>query len=142
MYTMPRFDMYTPIHKAVRRVMFETAIALARTDFNAADEVEEATRSVSACTLFLREHAEHEDREVVPLVARLDPELGATLEREHPELERMTIDVESLWPRLASLDVPVARGQMGAELLRRFQALVAAHLRHMERDRNSNFIRK
>jgi hemerythrin-like domain-containing protein len=134
MLTTPRFDMYTPIHKALRRVMFETAIALARTDFNDADEVAAATRSVSDCATFMREHAEHEDRELVPLIARLDPELGAALEREHPELERLTIDTESLWPRLEALDVPVGRAQMGAELARRFQTLVAAQLRHMDRE--------
>jgi hypothetical protein len=134
MFTAPRFDMYTPIHKALRRVMFETAVSLARTDFNATDEVASAMQGVTACMTFLREHAEHEDREVVPVIARLDPELGAVLDREHPELERLAIDVESLWPRLAPLDAPAARGQLGGELLRRFQAMVAAQLLHMERE--------
>jgi hypothetical protein len=134
MFTTPRFDMYTPIHKTLRRVMFETAISLARADFNATDEVASAMQSVSACVAFLREHAEHEDREVVPVLARLDPALAEVLDREHPELERMAIDVESLWPRLAPLDVPAARAQLGGELLRRFQALVAAQLLHMDRE--------
>jgi hypothetical protein len=131
MLTTPRFDMYTPIHKTLRRVMFETAITLARTDFNDAAEVAAATRSVSGCVTFMREHAEHE---LVPLIARLEPELGAALEGEHPELERMAIDVEGLWPRIEALDVPAGRAQMGAELARRFQTLVAAQLRHMDRE--------
>jgi len=134
MFTTPRFDMYTPIHKTLRRVMFETAISLARADFNDTDEVAVAMQSVSVCVAFLREHAEHEDREVVPVIARLDPELAAVLDREHPELERLAIDVESLWPRLQPLDVPAARAQLGAELLRRFQAMVAAQLVHMDRE--------
>ena len=45
MFTASRFDMYTPIHKSLRRVMFETAISLARTDFTAADEDASASRA-------------------------------------------------------------------------------------------------
>jgi hemerythrin-like domain-containing protein len=134
MTSTARLDSFTPIHKALRRLFFEAAVQLARTDFAAPDEVEAAARSVAECLTWLREHAEHEDREVLPVIARLDAQLAAELSLEHPELERLAIDVDSLWPRLAALDVPGARAQMGAELLRRFQALIAAQLRHMDRE--------
>ena len=134
MTTIARLDLFTPIHKGLRRALFETAILLARTDFSTPDEVDLATQSVATCFDFLREHAEHEDRELLPVIARLDAALVAQLRVEHPELERLAIDVESLWPRIAALDLPLARAQLGAELSRRFQTIVAAQLRHMDRE--------
>jgi hypothetical protein len=113
--------------------LFETAIALGRTDFTSPVETEAAEKRVTECLTYLREHAEHEDRHVVPEVARLAPELAATLAEEHPALERAAIEIDSLWPRFAPLG-PEERLAMGAELQRRFQALVAMQLRHMDRE--------
>ena len=88
-------------------------------------ETAAAEKLVAECLGFLREHAEHEDRHVLPEIARLAPELAAAMAEEHPELERAAIAVDSLWPRLAPLG-PEERQAMGGELQRRFQALVAA----------------
>ena len=126
-------DNLTPIHKALRRSLFETAIALARTDFEAAAEVDAAQRAVSTCFEYLREHAAHEDRHVIPLIARLDAELADALELAHPELERTSIAIESLWPRLAPL-AGAERSAMGAELCRRFLAFVAMQVSHMDKE--------
>jgi hypothetical protein len=129
----PRFDGFTPIHKALRRQLFETAIALARTDFASEVETEGAARSVETCLLWLREHAEHEDRHVMPALADLASWLANDLAREHVELERAAIQVDVLFPKLGALDA-AGRLQLGAELVRRFQAYVAMQLRHMERE--------
>ena len=126
-------DLFTPIHKGLRKTLFETAIALGRTDFLSPQETAAAERLVGECLTFLREHAEHEDRHVLPEIARLAPELAAAMAEEHPELERAAIAVDSLWPRLAPLG-PEERQAMGGELARRFQALVAMQLRHMDRE--------
>ncbi len=134
MLTTARLDTLTPIHKGLRRALFETAMELGRTDFAAPEEVAAATQKVAETLGFLREHAEHEDREVIPVVARLDPALGDQLHIDHPELERLAIAVESLWPRLEALDVPLGRAQMGGEIARRFNALVAAQVAHMDRE--------
>lgn len=126
-----RPDPLTPIHKGLRRSLFETAVLLARTDFADAAESAAAQHSVATCLEFLREHAEHEDRHMVPAVAKHDPKLAAALETAHPRLERMAIAVDTLWPRFAPLDA-AARRTLGGELQRRFQAFVAEQLLHMD----------
>jgi hypothetical protein len=128
-----RIDLFTPIHKGLRRNLFETAIALGRTDFTSPLETAAAEKLVGECLGFLREHAEHEDRHVLPEIARLAPVLAAAMAEEHPELERAAIAIDSLWPRFAPLG-PEERLAMGGELARRFQALVALQLRHMDRE--------
>jgi hypothetical protein len=126
-----RIDLMTPFHKGLRRALYDTALTLARTDFSTAEQVSAAQEAVATCFEYLREHAEHEDRHLVPLLAGFDPELAATIEAAHPHLERLAIAIDSLWPRLAPLDGP-ARAALGAELLRRFQTFVAEQLLHMD----------
>ncbi|HXJ20599.1 MAG TPA: hemerythrin domain-containing protein [Polyangia bacterium] len=131
--TQNRLDTLTPIHKGIRRSLFETAMALARTDFAAPEEIATAQHQVASCFGFLREHAEHEDRHVIPEVLRRDPVLGETLELAHPRLERMSIEIDSLWPRFVPLP-DGARRALGLELIRRFQTFVAEQLLHMDQE--------
>jgi len=131
--TTPRLDPFTPIHKALRRILFETAMTRGRTDFASADETDAARQAVAACFGFLHEHAEHEDRHVVPLVATLSPDLAEVLASEHPDLQHGAMVVTSIWPRLERFD-RAGRLALGAELTRRFHLLTAAPLRHMDRE--------
>jgi hypothetical protein len=126
-----RPDPLTPIHKGLRRSLFETALTLSRTDFADSTETAQAQAAVATCFEFLREHAAHEDRHTQPVLAKADPELAAIIAAAHPHLERMAIAIDSLWPRFAPLDAP-ARTALGAELSRRFQGFVAEQLLHMD----------
>lgn len=133
MTNAPRYDMFTPIHKGLRRTMFETAMRLGRTDFASLDDVAATQRQVVQCMTYLREHAEHEDRHVIPRLAAIAPELAADLEAAHPQLEHAALDIECMGQRLATL--PAAeREAMGGEMLRRLHGLIAEQLRHMERE--------
>jgi hypothetical protein len=138
-----RLDLFTAIHKGLRRSLFVTAMELASADFSDASSVARAHAAVDTCFAFLREHADHEDHHVVPRIAALAPALADQLAAEHPRLERAALEVESLWPRLIVLTAPapwevkdrVAVCQMlGAELVRRFQALIAGQIHHMDRE--------
>jgi len=131
--TQTRVDPLTPIHKGIRRSLFETAMALGRTDFTVPQETAAAEQQVALCFGFLREHAEHEDRHTIPEVLQRDRALGETLELAHPRLERLAIEIDSLWPRFAALPA-AGRAALGAELCRRFQGFVAEQLLHMDQE--------
>jgi len=128
-----RVDMFTPIHKGMRRLLFETAMAISRTDFGAPDEVAATEALLFNCLGFLEDHAAHEDRHVVPQLARLDPEFAAAMAPEHPALERAAREIEWLWERLRPLAGP-ARVALGGDIQRRFHAYVADQLRHMDKE--------
>lgn len=129
-----RVDLFTPIHKALRRLMFDTAVLLGQTDFASASAAGVAQVAMDGCLGFLREHAEHEDHHLVPAMAITSPDLVQAMATEHPDLERAAIAAESLWPRLAPLTSAAERAFLGAELTRRFNTFVAAQLRHMDRE--------
>ena len=132
-----RFDMFTPIHKALRRSLFETAIALGRTDFavRRTRPPPPSTRSPTAWS-FLREHAEHEDRQVLPEIARLAPELAAII-RDEPPRAGAGRD-RGRQPVAAAGGAAGRRAEerqaLGGELLRRFHVFLADELLHMDRE--------
>jgi hypothetical protein len=128
-----RLDSFAPIHKAFRRQLFETAVALARADFASEEETAAAAQAVETCFGYLREHAEHEDRHVMPIVTNLAPGLAEELAGEHVALERAMLDIGCLFPKLATL-ASSQRLALGAELGRRFHTFVADQLLHMGRE--------
>ena len=128
-----RVDLFSLIHKGVRRVLFDTAMELSRADFAAADETERAGAAIRRCFGLLREHADHEDREIQPWITRFSPAVASVLAAEHVALEKAAIAVESLLPRLAAA-APEERLAMGAEMQRRFHLLVSDQLRHLDRE--------
>ena len=128
-----RVDLFTLVHKGIRRTLFDTLLALGRADLARDEDVAAARAAVARCFDFLREHAEHEDRHILPVLVRLAPGFAAALEAEHVALEKAAIDIESLFPRLAA--APAAqRPAMGRESFRRMTLLVADQLRHLERE--------
>lgn len=128
-----RVDLYGAIHKGLRALMFETVGTVARTDFGRDEETGQALAAVERLLLFLEEHAGHEDDVVMPELQRLCPETYATLAHDHARTDGLAGEVGQVCARIRG-----ARGEqrvaMGRRLHGRLCALVAEHLRHMERE--------
>jgi hypothetical protein len=130
---MNRHDLYTAVHKGVRAALFQTASRIDRTDF--ADPAEAGAAALAARTLVraLASHAAHEDREVMPVLQRLAPEVHADLQADHARTEGMADEVLATVDRLAV--APAAeRPSLGRRLHDQLWRLTAEHLRHMERE--------
>jgi hypothetical protein len=128
-----RVDSFTLVHKGIRRCLFDTLLIIGRTDFSQDEDLAGARAAVARCFDFLREHAEHEDRHIVPVLARLAPWFAGALAAEHVELEKAAIAIEALFPRVATASAG-ERPVMGREMFRRMTLLVADQLRHLERE--------
>src|SRR5689334_20975733 len=99
---MTRVDLYGAVHKGLRVQLFETAALVGRTDFTRAREASEVAERVARLTSFLCEHAEHEDRIVLPVLAEIAPELAADLRADHARVEGLGAEVAKLGLRLQS----------------------------------------
>lgn len=130
---MQRFDLYRPIHKAIRTLLFETTQLCARTDFG--DELESARAAAAVRRLagFLHEHAEHEDDVIGPQVERLAPDLAADLRNDHARVGGLESELVALAERLCAAQGS-ERLSLGRRLQDRLGHLVAEHLMHLERE--------
>lgn len=129
---MQRFDLYTHIHKAIRALLFDTIEVVGRTDFRRADELAGTFATVRRTIRLTREHAEHEDREIHPILHRLAPEVAADLEAGHDRFDGVDMEVEKLLARMEGANTTSdERVSLGRKLHDLLGPLVADHLLHM-----------
>ena len=136
--TTTRVDLYTSIHKAIRQILFDLSSMEGRTDYgDRASSAGLADRAIRALQL-VTEHAEHEDREVLPELRRHAPAVEERLSAQHVDLEALAQEALACAARLSTTD-DAERRSAGAALHILVNRLVAGHLDHMaleERDAN------
>lgn len=130
---MTRFDLYVPVHKGLRALLFDAAALVARTEFSSPEEATGALTAVQDALRFLAAHIEHEDGVVMPEIARLAPELFADLQADHARVAGLETEIARLVERLRDAG-STERCALGRKLCERFTRLVAEHVVHMERE--------
>lgn len=124
-----RVDLFSTVHKGLRALLFELSNEVARVDL-ADPGLDALLAQVGRACAFLDEHAHQEDALVVPALRQVAPELATALDREHRMLE--TIQTEVVGAAGALARTPTA--ELGAQLLRVVNRLIAAQLAHMNRE--------
>src|SRR5262245_6427048 len=127
---MARFDLYTHVHKALRALLFDAVSAVGRTDFARESELPATLAALRRTLRLARRHAEHEDRDIHPLLHRLAPELAADLEAGHERFEGVERELEGWLTRIEGAS-PAERVSLGRRVHETLGGLVAEHLRHM-----------
>lgn len=130
---MPRPDLYRPIHKAIRALLFETTGLCARTDFADVRGARQAAQALRRLCAFLHEHAQHEDAVIGPELLRLAPDLAADLRNDHARLGGLEAELVDLAGRLDG-ERSSERFSLGLRVQDRLGRLVAEHLGHLERE--------
>ena len=125
-----RYDLATTIHKAVRKLLFEQALLLARCDFRDEAACRGACAELERVFVLLREHADQEDDVIFPALAQLDAALAHEAARQHLGLEQYMRDLERTAVSLR-LATSSERLELGNALTQRFNQYVAAQLAHL-----------
>jgi hypothetical protein len=137
-------DLFTPIHKAIRSMIYDLGGRLQRLDF--ADKTastlvledlqhEFANAVTGTCILcLLHSHAGHEERDVFPSMASIDPALIRALVDDHQEISRRLSVLSQMANALAAVDSPAERISAGAQLNRAANEFFAYYLTHMNRE--------
>lgn len=126
-----RFDLYTNVHKGLRKALFETGYAIGRTDADNDAEFAALTDQCREVFHFLDEHGVNEDRYLLALLE--SKETGAAQHNldEHHEIDAMVRRLEEELNRLNTLP----QGER-APALRAFYAqyndFLSRYLLHME----------
>ena len=127
---MPRFDLFTAIHKALRAMIYETGGALQTADF--ADE-QGARRAVAVLRPALGQMQHHHDLEeehVFPMVRPFEEEMILDLQAQHDQVERL-LAVAGAAADEATSAAGASRVGAGNDLNRRYNELTALFLEHL-----------
>lgn len=80
---MSRFNTFNQVHKALRAMLYDTALTLQQTYFGDAEEAETALEKVRAVVDVFDKHAAHEDQFILPAVEQYEPSIVDVFVQEH-----------------------------------------------------------
>ena len=137
-------DLFTPIHKGLRSMLYGLSSRLQTNDFSDL----EATRTLvndlendfaiarsAGCTLcILSQHANDEEASIFPDAARAGNELITTLIEEHHDLARREASIAHSAHALLAMENPEGRAEAGVRLNQSANELLAAYIAHMNRE--------
>ena len=126
---MPRFDLVTSIHKAIRAMVYETGGALQTADF-ADERGAGAAEKLGPVLVLLQEHHDNEEQFVFPELAPYEPELVGELQAQHDEVVRLISIAGGALDAVRSA-TDGSRIGAGVDLNRRYNELAAFYLEHL-----------
>ncbi len=128
---LPRTDFYTMVHKGLRKRLFEAVVLAGTTDHADSDQRARLALTVRDVVRVLREHAEHEETFLHPIIASVLPEVAGSLRLEHEEHHRELDEVERAF-EVAAAEKTAAVGHRAYRALARFTARFLAHIEEEE----------
>ncbi|MDA4131018.1 MAG: hemerythrin domain-containing protein [Thaumarchaeota archaeon] len=141
---MPRVDLFTPIHKGVRSMIYVLGNDLQVADFTderatgelvAKLEYDLELATSSSCILcLLHEHAGNEDKYLFPQVHPFEPEMVEQLIQEHREVVRRLGGISKFLGELKATTASGKRIDMGIKLNQMVDDLFAFYLTHLAKE--------
>ena len=140
---LPREDLFTPIHKGIRSMIYELGAKLQKADFTDLSATEAIVTQLkhnlqsanSTCIVcMLHEHAGHEEQSIFPQIAPHDSTIVDTMIQAHVEITRQVVEIAKVADELVQLKSNDQRMQNGAKLNTLVNALFAYYLAHLNNE--------
>jgi hemerythrin superfamily protein len=140
---IPREDLFTPIHKGIRSMIYELGTKLQKVDFTDLSATEAIVSQLkhnlqsanSTCIVcMLHEHAGHEEESIFPQIAPHDSKVVDTLIQAHAEITKQVLEISKVADQLVQLKDNDQRMEMGAKLISMVNNLFAYYLAHLNNE--------
>jgi len=130
----PRADLFTPIHKGVRSLIYDLGRTVQSADVSDPKVLADLLSRLEHDLSMLHEHGRHEDNHILPPLREVDPKAARVFIDDHAEIGRKLDAVrECISSIRAGLGQPDIL-ERGAKLNRALNALTAHYLAHMNRE--------
>jgi hypothetical protein len=139
----PREDLFTPIHKTIRSMIYDLGTKLQKTDFidvaatNAIlPQLKHNLQSAnSTCIIcMLHEHGGHEDQSIFPQLTPFDSKAVDAMIQEHVEITRQMVEISKVADELSQLNDKSQRIEMGNKLNSMVNNLLVSYLVHLNNE--------
>lgn len=125
-----RDDLFTHIHKAIRRGLFDVTVQVGRTDWSDDLDVGEVLRAWGPMLALLRSHTRHEDEHLLRPLDAVDAPVAGRIDDEHRHLDDLLDAVADA----LSLAVTTRDPLDGLAAYRDLNRFIAAYLPHLHEE--------
>jgi len=129
---MSRDDLFTMIHKVLRKGLFDTCMLAGATDYDDPSAVERLRDAWQRCDMMLRGHSDHEHNIIQAPLEALSPGATVAFDAEHDQIHRMLDELNTQSAALAEEADAAGRARRGLEFYRAINRLVGAALPHFD----------
>jgi len=129
-----RYNIFYGIHKALRAMLYETAIELQRTDFNNDDEAETILMNIMTVVDLFDKHAYVEDNLVFPSVEKYEPSVIDAFEQEHVKNHELYGKLRAFVAIFVPLKTNEEKIQLGSAIRKIFVEFLVFNLEHMAKE--------
>lgn len=131
---MLRFNIFNMLHKALRAMLYDTALTLQQTSFTNKDEAIAAFKKLNEVIEAFEQHGHHEDSMVIPVIEKFQPAITASFEKDHIDDRKMGDDLKHLQNIYLSLQSQQERIIAGSAITKTFVDYMIFNLNHMQRE--------
>ncbi|MCL9684905.1 haloalkane dehalogenase [Legionella maioricensis] len=125
----PKFSFYTTIHKAIRKVLFDTCFMAGQTDFSDKNEAITFSEKFSGLMSLLNNHALHEETYIHPLLD--EKEIFTSVDEEHAQLEEELQRLEQMLRIACENEDQSVCYELGNHFYLAFNEFVHRYLHHL-----------
>lgn len=139
----PREDLFTPIHKSIRSMIYRLGSQLQKTDFTDQSATESMVAQLkqnlqyanSNCIIcLLHDHSGHEDESIFPQIAQFESKAVEEVIQEHVAVTKRIIEISTVADELVQLKDNGERIDAGNRLNRLVNSLFAYYLAHLNKE--------
>jgi Hemerythrin HHE cation binding domain len=131
---MQRYNTFNMIHKALRAMLYDTALTLQQTYFADREEAAFALEKVNEVVFAFEQHGMHEDTILMPVIEKYDPETIASFEQEHVNDRSMGEKLKHLQRIYNAARTSEERVIAGSAISKEFRDYMIFNLEHMQRE--------
>jgi tRNA U34 5-carboxymethylaminomethyl modifying enzyme MnmG/GidA len=131
---MKRYNTFYQIHKALRALLFETAIMVQHTDFTNEDQASATAKRIAEAVAIFDSHAHTEDNFILPVIELYEPAVATLFEAEHVQDMELSNRLSSLLNELSSNTSVEAKEATGNHINVAFNEFIAFNLTHMAKE--------
>ena len=131
---MQRYNIFFPVHKGLRALLYDTATLLQQTNFADIEEAVKTISQVKTVVGLFEIHAHKEDSFIFPAIAAYEPSVVSAFEQEHEEDNALGKSLERWISAFEYAVAPSAKQTIGEELTKAYIQFMVFNLRHMAKE--------
>ncbi len=131
---MQRYNTFTMIHKALRALLYDTALSLQQTYFADASEAATALQKIETVIHQFEQHTHHEKAHILPAITAVEPQLAATFEKEDEANGVLAKRLQQLLNIFRATTLAEEKLVAGSAVVKAFHDFMLFHLEHMAKE--------